>query len=490
MKLRTPQIALLAVLPTLTIFVSSMRGAQTVNPAPAPPVQLPPYLVTGSTDLPHDINGTFEKLNHLFDGPFPSLRSGALIEAILWRHRYLEAHPDEQAVIITTNNGERILSATTIYSRSGKVFGSSNALGENQLIAGLTPADLKTPDGMARAKRFIVELRQTYAESALGPIPYGTGAMLDVHDVVKAEAYSAGSNATTGGLLVLAEDTGDYSLLKAQAGKKQIFDKGSDPFAVPGANRARFFGNNLMKQAEVQVFNDPSPELLSWTFQALRDPTRAGIVPVAFVQLKGKFPPANSGRKDFIVDPEAIVFDWEGVQYFYEPGIGTWARPLPTNTITGLPYLCVKNGALMECVYFCSTYTQNHPGTKAVLLASEPSLTAYQTGDKLGLFIPVLGRFTLTKQYLDVLNDRASLMQLRDQLIALQKQQTAAADVIPQHIDGDDPDMQMRRAFLAFRVAGIKCELEEKGPPSLKFTWDGIDYQYGSDQHVHPVSGE
>ncbi len=69
-------------------------------------------------------------------------------------------------------------------------------------------------------------------------------------------------------------------------------------------------------------------------------------------------------------DLQCVVFDWEGVQYYYQPDLGTWAKPLPLNSITGLPYLCVQNGALLECAYFCATYAQRHPGQKAARTAA------------------------------------------------------------------------------------------------------------------------
>ena len=59
---------------------------------------------------------------------------------------------------------------------------------------------------------------------------------------------------------------------------------------------------------------------------------------------------------------------------------------------------------------------------------------------------------------------------------------------IPEGMTGDDGDMQMRRAFLAFKAAGIRCALDESEQPTFTFTWDHVDYVYGPDQQVRAVT--
>ncbi len=120
-----------------------------------------------------------------------------------------------------------------------------------------------------------------------------------------------------------------------------------------------------------------------------------------------------------------------------------------------------------------------------VLPLDEPILAAYQVNGKLGLFIPTLGRVTLPGEYLDAITDPGFLRQLRDQVVAAKKQQGKPASAISESVPGDDSDMQMRRAFLAFQAAGITSELNEKGPPSLTFTWNDVAYVYGADGQVH-----
>src|SRR5665213_160769 len=110
MRSQTLRFTLLAILPAWLAIASPASGQGTDNPSPSssttssspPVIKLPPFDVTAQKEQPPSIKQTFEKFNHVFDGPFPSLRSGPLIEAILWRHHYLTEHPTEEAVIVTT----------------------------------------------------------------------------------------------------------------------------------------------------------------------------------------------------------------------------------------------------------------------------------------------------------------------------------------------------------------------------------------------------
>jgi hypothetical protein len=62
--------------------------------------------------------------------------------------------------------------------------------------------------------------------------------------------------------------------------------------------------NRAMRQELTQAFvAETSDEVLGWTFQALHDPNRAGIVPVALSQLKGRFTIMNSQPEKYVTDP-------------------------------------------------------------------------------------------------------------------------------------------------------------------------------------------
>ncbi len=233
------------------------------------------------------------------------------------------------------------------------------------------------------------------------------------------------------------------------------------------------FAQAAARATAIQGFGQPSNELVSLTYAGLHDPAHAGLVPVSL----GETTYRNARVP-------CIVFDWDGVQYTYQPDRGTTGQPIPINALTGLPDLCVRNGALLECVYFCAVFGKQHPGSSPAMIPGEPIAVAYQTDGKLGLFIPTLGGFSLPSQYLKALADPEYLGQIRDQVVTAKKPQARAADAIPEEMQGDDGDLQMRRAFLACQAAGIPCQLNENGAPSLAFTWNGIAYAYGSDQQI------
>ncbi len=133
-----PPFAIQTIAVILLIGIPSVQAAQTANPGATPAVQLPSVTVTAQKDKGNPIFGG----NSLFDGPFADLAGGPLIEAIFWRHRYLTNHPQEDAVILTSVRGRRLVSATTLYSRGGRIYASSNALGENVPVPGLGPGGL------------------------------------------------------------------------------------------------------------------------------------------------------------------------------------------------------------------------------------------------------------------------------------------------------------------------------------------------------------
>lgn len=425
------------------------------NPAPQPAVQLPAVEVTATKDKTEH-----KTYNSYHEGTFARLRSGPMVEAILWRHHYLASHPQEEAIILTTHEGNRITSATTVYTKEGKLLASSDVLGESFGLKGLTAADIRSP---AKALKLIVDTRNLLLDSV-----------------------DSGGGGTMGSLLAVAEETGNYRILGRLAGPPMPVDPKMPEAVRAMVAQAHRDANRAMRDELTKPFvAEASDEVLGWTFQALHDPNRSGIVPVALTQLKGRFPIMNTDPVRYVDDPQVLVFDWEGVQYCYEPDVGTWVQPLPRDGVTGLPYLCIKNGALLEGVYFCASYGRQHPGQKTSLVTSDPVAAAYAADDKLNLFLPTVGRFGLTKQYVEALDQPAYLTQIRDKLVSIQARRGTPPSALPQEITGDDGDMQMRRAFIAFKAVGVACQLQEDGPPSLSFTWDGVAYVYGSDLQVH-----
>jgi hypothetical protein len=470
-----PPFTIPAIIVTLLIGISSGHAAQTANPGANPAVQLPSVTVTAQKEKANPIFGG----NPLFDHTFADLAGGPLIEAIFWRHRYLTNHPQEDAVILKNVRARRLVSATTLYSRGGKIYASSNALGESVAVPGLVPADLHRADGLAQAAKFINDLRQTILNSPPPPGFVDLGFML-----IRAEesgGYLAFRPATTTpeGLMALDAEKMvpgvDFTQVATrQSNSLRNAEASLSNFAQEEAANQRQKTAGAARQSQFQDFTRPSAELVSQAFAGLHDPAHAGLVPVALGEttFRGARVPC-------------VVFDWDGVQYTYQPDRGTTARPLPKNPFTGLPYLCIQNGALMESVYFRATYSKEYPDRKAVVVPGDPAFAAFETDQNLGLFFPRFGYFSLAKNLVGLTDDQGALAEIRQRIVAREAQPGAGVDAIAEQMPGDDGDMQMRRAFLALQAAGVPCQLDETGPPSLNFIWEGATYAYRADQQIH-----
>jgi hypothetical protein len=400
-----------------------------------------------------------ESANPLFAHAFADLRGGPMIEAILWRHQYLKTHPGEEAVILTTTLRSRIVSATTVYTEKGRVFGSSNALWTHFAIPEVAAADLTSAEGRARAQKSIAKLRSSVGKS-----------------IVVANVPSRGA------VLIAAEETGDYNLLWMR------------PTPGPRIPRAGSLTLQTADKPTGPFFPGSAHEILTWTFAALHDPDHAGMVPVRLGPIRGQgrpgddppfpaFSHAPSARRGLQIPAPAefLAFDWDGIRYYFHPDIGTYFRPLPVNAVTGLPYLGLPRGALAECVYFCATFARQHPDGGAVLVAGDPPAAAYPAGGKLGLFIPDLGGTALTGPYLPALGSIEQLRQIRDQVVADQKSKPALPGAAFAGMNGGESDMDLRRAYLALQAAGVATRLREEGGPSLEFSWAGTNYVYAAE---------
>jgi hypothetical protein len=458
----------------LALAAPSAALAQNAAPAPASTapaagdtIQLPPYEVVGQKQDWSPMHQSFETLNHAFDGPFPELRSGPLIEAILWRHRYLITHPTEDAIILTIQDGQRIKAANTIYTKDGQLYASSNALGENKRLQGFTAADLHRPASIERVKAVIQYIRDHY-------LPGGDTTHADEVAAAddSANADLNGGLPTLGKALIIAEEQGDYSSLAKMAGGQGKGQRGASHAALVDAMLMSFY--------------EPSTEVLSWTYHALHDVARAGIVPVALSQVEvGTLP----GEKETI---QALVFDWDGMHCIYNPDRGTWETALPKNPVTDRPYLCLRHGGLLEDVYFCASYLKDHPTEQAVIVPGDPSVAAYTLKGTVGIFGLSRSAFGLPKRFgPELIADGPTLAQIRDRLVLnvakmrSDPKNAAAVAPIPAELVGDDANLQMRRAFLAFQDLGLVTHLKEGAEPSVDFTWRGARYVYGADQQVH-----
>jgi hypothetical protein len=506
--------------PQLLLALGLAPLALSAQPKPDETVKLPPYNVVEPPVQESKFHALFEGLNHRFDGPFPELRSGPMVEAILWRHRFLEEHPNEDAIIVTTGDGGRIISATTVYTLGGALYASSNALGEHKPFKGLKAGELRQPGAVEKFRATILSWRRQLSEGwDSREAPYeGRDTTLDAQKTDLTMKQNGGAMALTrnavggfagidtddGGIsdmgpptlnsaLVKAEDTGNYDVLMEMSGPASSVHlaSGASPGARIAANMldAGMDQANLdFKSAQVQAFFEPSGEVLSWTYGVLRNPRHAGLIPVALDEVTF---PTKAGKPATF---RALVFDWEGRQYVYEPNTGTFAWDLPRNPLTAQPFLCQHGdaGRLLESVYFCATYPRAHPGEQAVLIPGMPAAVAYTAGGHVALFGLALAPFQLPPRFGPaLLGDAKALTVLRDRVAAEMARRRADpnAKAVPSGLPadqmGDSEGLQLRRAYLAFHDAGIPSALDESASPVLSFTWNHMGYACGTDGQVH-----
>ena len=111
-----------------------------------------PYVVTS----PKTPSGLGERLSRVLNAAvgkkFLNLRGGPLLDAIFYRTEYLRDHPGERAVVVVTSEPKhgRVTSATVAFSRDGRLYASSAALGNDTSLAPLTPAALDHPETIER----------------------------------------------------------------------------------------------------------------------------------------------------------------------------------------------------------------------------------------------------------------------------------------------------------------------------------------------------
>ena len=493
MKTSPRQLSLLAPLAVLAlapaVFASSVDN----------PTELAAYQVT-ALKFTSPLAEFMDRLDRLFDSPWVDAQGGPLIQDIIWRHEYLAEHPSDEAIIYVTRGPDgRVLNATTIYTRNGGLYANSSALGENVRLHGLTAADIHDTGKIDQA---IDGIRDAYALDASLQVASFRG--LGSLDFISARGGRSGDfggrraggslyffstfqpvpgDFTAAGGIGSPQTPRQYAFAENESGTGQLVPTGLNPF-YPG----------FLDPGWAASYHQPPAAMLDTVYRALRDPNRAGLVPVAVGPVEAQV----RSRRGLVQRPlPALVFDWEGVHYVYRPYRGTIGFPMPPNPVTGLPYLCVKDGGTIESIYFSATYLRSHPAEKAVVVAGDNPSAAYTANGRLCLFSPSLNEFVLLKTTRpEAIGNQAALATA----VARAKAALAGAPAraatsgkarsghVPEQLPGDTADSQMRRIFLAFQQAGIDVHLTSGETSSLSFTWQGVNYLYGADQRLRPVS--
>jgi hypothetical protein len=493
MKTTLKQPSLLAVLAaavlTPALLPSSALAADQL-------VELPAYQVTAPR-FSSPAAEFMEKMDTLFDSPWIDAQGGPLIQDIIWRHAYLAEHPSDEALIYVNRSAEgRVVNATTVYTKNGALYANSYALGSNVKLRGLTAADLHDTAKVVQAIEGISDVYRLDASLAnaefrgLGDLNFIRGENRDFIRGESRERQNFQHFVTTyqpvGGVFALAgggygspHARDLYAFAEFAGDSGQVVPYGLNPF-YPG----------FMDSGWSDRYHEPATEMLDTVYRAMHDPNRAGLIPVAVSPVSSQ---VRTRRGPGLRSIPALVFDWDGVHYVYRPYHGTIGHPIPLNPVTGLPYLCVKDGGLIESIYFSATYLKSHPAEKAVVVQSDNPSAAYTVNGKLCLFSPSLNQFVLLKSSgPEAIGDQTLLnssIARAKAFLAARPAPAAAAGPrrsgrLPDQLLGDTPDSQMRRIFVAFLQAGIPVHLNSGDTSSLTFTWQGVNYVYGADQQL------
>lgn len=476
--------------PSLLTALAAVVLAPALLPFPAgaadQPVELPAYQVTAPR-FSSPAAEFMEKMDTLFDSPWIDAQGGPLIQDIIWRHAYLAEHPSDEALIYVNRSADgRVVNATTVYTKNGALYANSYALGSNVKLRGLTAADLHNSAKVVKAIESIYGVYALDADlgsaefRALGNLNFIGGEDRDRRNF----EHFVTTYQPVGGVFALAgggygsphaQELYAFAALEGDTG--QVVPYGLNPF-YPG----------FMDAGWSDRYHEPAAEMLDTVYRALHDPDRAGLVPVAVSPVNSQ---VRTRRGPGLRSAPALVFDWDGVHYVYRPYHGTIGHPIPLNPVTGLPYLCVKDGGLIESIYFSATYLKSHPAEKSVVVASDNPSAAYTVNGKLCLFSPSLNQFVLVKSSgPEAIGDQTLLNSSIARAKAILAARPAPAPGparshrLPDQLLGDTPDSQMRRIFVAFQQAGIPVHLSSGDTSSLTFTWQGVSYTYGSDQQL------
>jgi hypothetical protein len=227
---------------------------------------------------------------------------------------------------------------------------------------------------------------------------------------------------------------------------------------------------------------------------------KVGLIPVARskvdVALLNQRPRRGTAAQTIIED--GVVFDWDGFHYFYNDHAGTLGMPIPKNPVTGATYLVIRDGDLLEALYFLGTYGKQHPAESSALippLNGVPAAAAYTRKGRLWVMSPFLGRFAMLPERFKI--DQIGALEVVHQALigrALKKTRNGTgsrpAAGVPQALPGDSWNEQVRRAYLAFKDLGIPVKFVEnvRSTPGLRVTYRGTDYSYFAPE-ASPAAG-
>jgi hypothetical protein len=447
-----------------------------------PPFSLDPMIVTGSKPpgLLGKVFGYSWNVSEAWKSNF-HIRNGQLVDAIGFRHVYLQKHPEERAivVVVTRPPDPRVTQAIVAYTLGRVLHLESVAMGD--IAPGdLSAADIDHPDTI---KKYVQSIRETYTMELASPTHY------DFDDLNRGIGDTSGIQTT----LLQNSTPADRQKAAQQSavaiGMSMAFMHDSSPFGfkIAAAEETGDYSNVAMGN---RVLYPGSPDdMLTSAYYWLNDEGQVGLIPVSRGKVSLDLSQVDSGRDQKIrfVTQDAVVFDWDGVHYMYNDHFGTLGMALPKNPITGAPYLVLKNGALLESIYFVATYSKCRPAERAALVPSPNGIHAaavFTQDGQVWMMSPFLGRFALPGRFR--IDQIGTIAKLHETLIGreLKKFPSSTASLpvtgLPQAMPGDSPMEQVRRAYLAFAELGLPTKFlkNERGAPGLQVSYGGSEYSY------------
>jgi hypothetical protein len=451
-------------------ILTAAAGIPSSGPSAPPPaatnpaIEMDPMVVNGSRPAVDtgNIAGYGWNISELTEGSYFHLRRLPLIDAIGFRHQYLEEHPGEKAIVITVvpPPDNRVTQALCAYTAGAKLHLHSAALGDIS-PPDLSVADIDHPEAI---QDFVQAIRDRYMSHYVFERKF-----LDPSNIVGSE--NKGHLVVRAVLLAGAEETGDYSKVVLPTGQP--------------------------------IYKGSADDMLTSAFYWLNSTDKVGLIPVARSRVtvmrvedgastKPKTK-SKASKADAPAEPaspatrDSIVFDWDQTHYLYNDLNGTLALPLPKNPVTDRPYLVLKNGDLLEALYFAVTFAQQHPEEPVAFLPPADGIhaaVAYSEAGKLWMMSPYLGKFALPPRFhieqADVLAKvHAALVQREMKKLPPGSVDRPAAAFL-QAMPGDSGDEQIRRAYLAFKAAGvpIKFASNDQKLPGLRITYRNAVYSY------------
>jgi hypothetical protein len=317
-------------------------------------------------------------------------------------------------------------------------------------------------------------------------------------------------------VLVHGADAGTVAMPDA---RPDLLNRGQPAFL---AAYHRLLSEHPVPTVEDQPVPSDEAAQIGRAYAALNDSAVMGPFPVAISKLAPERAGAEAGSSSSNAD--WLIFDWNGGHYRYRPETGVIRQPVPIDSLTGRPYLCVALGDLVESIIFCAEYRRAHPEESAVLLFAPhhadhgentggTAAASFTKRGSLYFHSVFFGDITLAEDgraftpqdlaYPARLH-RAYASYLWGRFVgacrakhlpvpsrqAIHRGGREFADLLgtsrPQALAGDTSELQIRRAYQRAQALGLSSEVGSEAPPDdpaaretcLVLCWNVSEYVY------------